>query len=132
MDKWINSGYADIINAIRFGEGKYVLIYLFFTLTGVSFVYCISRFISKLNFIYKPLAFIGSSTIGILLFHKMILELKLFNNYWVYAIIALVLSLGIYLLLKRISILNYLLFGGTDIPIKLSNKLELWYAKAKA
>lgn len=132
IGKWINGGYADIINALRFGESKYLLAYLFVTITGVGFVYCISRYISNIKYLYKLLSFIGGSTIGILVFHKMILEMKLIDNYWACAIIALMLSLGIYQMLRRINVFNYLLFGGSDIPIKLSNKLEVWYGKTKA
>jgi hypothetical protein len=62
----------------------------------------------------------------------MFLELKVFDNYWASVVAVELLSIGFYLLLKRAKILNYLLFGGTDIPIKISKKLEVWYGKTKA
>jgi hypothetical protein len=126
--QWASSGYIDIIRAIASGEAKYIFIFSTITLIGIAFVYCVSKLIT-LSKLAKPFIFVGGSTIGILLLHKPFLELKLLDNYWLSAIIALSLSLGLYQLLKRVRILDYSLFGGTDIPIKISNKLEGWYGK---
>lgn len=126
----INSGYANIAGIIKSGEWIYLGAYVSLSITGFGFLYCVSSIINKLR-MSKPFLIIGESTIGILLFHKPLLELNLLHSYWLSAIIALVLSFGLYQLLRRIRILNYLLFGGTDIPIKMSNRLGGWYVKAQ-
>jgi hypothetical protein len=130
--EWASStGFINILNAVRVGEAKYIWIFLLIALLGIGFTYCVSRFIAGTKLI-RPFLLVGSSTIGILLMHKIFLEVKLFDNYWIGAIISLSASLGLYLLLKRVKILNYVLFGGTDIPITLSKKLGGWYEKVQA
>ena len=126
----VNGGYADVMGVTKSGEWIYLGAYIALSVTGISFLYCVSSIINKLR-AGKPFLIIGGATIGVLLFHKPLLELNLLYNYWLSAIIAFVLSFGLYQLLRRVRILNYLLFGGTDIPIKISNKLGGWYAKTQ-
>lgn len=130
--QWINSGYVNIVKSIGSGEWNYAIIYAVLAILGVAFIYTVSKLISRVKYLDKFVILLGSATIGILLIHKMILEMKLVSNYWLSAIIALSISLILYYALKRNNILNYVLFGGTDIPVKLSTKLGGWYAKIQA
>ena len=131
--QWASStGYINIMKAVTVGEIKYILIFSLITLLGIAFSYCLAKLISLNKYVAKPFLYVGSATIGILLLHKPLLELNLIHNYWLSAILALVITFNLYQLLKRVRILDFLLFGGTDIPIKISHKLEDWYGKAKA
>lgn len=130
--QWVNSGYVNLVKSFGSGESYYAIIYAVLALLGVAFVYTIANLLVKIKYINQVLIFIGSSTIGILLIHKPFLELKMFDNYILTFVVALIISVSIYQLLKRVKMLDYLLFGGTDIPIKLSRKLGGWYAKVQA
>jgi hypothetical protein len=125
---YINGGYVDIARAIINGESVYILYYLIVAVSGIALLYLVSRLLVRV----KWLTLIASSSIGILLLHKIFLEVNLIDNLWLSAIIAEILALGLYQLLKRVKILDYILFGGTDIPIKISNKIGGWYVKAQA
>lgn len=127
----INGGFVNIIGSFRYLEFHYMLLYILVSTWGIAGLYSISKFISKYK-ISKPLIYIGGATVGVYLLHKPFLELNFINNYWLATLFAFSVSLLLYQLLKRVKILDYLLFGGTDMPIKLTNRLEDWYAKAKA
>jgi hypothetical protein len=129
---WVGGGYINILNALQAGEIKYVFVYLFATITGIGFFYLLAKHLSRIKYISSILIYIGGATIGILLIHKPLLVLTLFHNIYLDSLFALLVSMGIYIILKRVNILNYLLFGGTKIPITLSNKLGGWYEKAQA
>lgn len=124
--KWVGGGYTDIVKAIQIGEGKYVLVYLVIALLGSVFTYCTADLLSKVKYLSNALVYIGGSTIGILLIHKMFLELKLIDNIWLSVILAESLAIGCYIILKRVKVLNSLLFGGEPINIKT---LGGWYGK---
>jgi hypothetical protein len=130
-DTYVNSGYIDIARAVIHNQWWMILVYVSVSLTGIALVYSVSRIIERLK-MSAPFVVVGNAIIGILLFHKMFLELKLIDNYWLSSLLALAVSLGLYLMLSRVNVLNYLLFGGTTIPIKISNRLEGWYAKVQA
>ncbi len=126
----INSGYVHLARAIGVGEIGYALIYTVLAITGALFVYCAAKLIVMVK-ISKPFVIVGGATIGILLLHKPLLEMKLADNYWVAMMIASAVSLVTYLVLKNIKVLNYAMFGGTDIPIKITERLEGWYGKTQ-
>jgi hypothetical protein len=130
--QWVSTGFINIANALKAGEGKYIITYLLVTFTGITFVYILSKLVASVKYLSFPFIKVGEATIGILLFHKMFLELKALDNYWLAALVAEVIAIGLYLVIKRVKALDWLLFGGTSIPIKMSEKLEVWYEKAKA
>lgn len=91
-------------------NGDYALLGVTFlmALLGTGFVYSLAKI--KVRYLSNALAYIGASSIGIYLLH--ILFVSLSSNYLISFVIALVLGLGLYEILKRIKITNKLLFGG--------------------
>jgi hypothetical protein len=129
---WVSGGYINILNSLKTGEIQYVFVYLFATLSGIGFFYVIAKSIVRIKYISAILIFIGNATIGILLIHKPLLVLSPFHNIYLDSLLALLVSMGLYLLLKKVRIFHYLLFGGTSIPITLSKRLGGWYGKAQS
>lgn len=127
---WVNSGYINVYQAVVNNDSLTLLLYIGVSLLGVAFIYSIATIINKIW--SKPFVLIGSYTLGILLLHKWFLELKVIDNIWVATLISFIFALGISLMLKRVKILDYLLFGGSDIPNKLSEKLEVWHGKTQS
>lgn len=127
---WVNSGYINVYQAVANNDSLTLLLYIGVSLLGVAFIYSIATLINKIY--AKPFVLIGGSTLGILLLHKWFLELKVIDNIWVATLISFIIALGISLMLKRVKILDYLLFGGSDIPNKLSEKLEVWHGKTQS
>lgn len=127
----VNGGFVNILQSFSSGEAIYANWYISITATGIALLYVVSKWLSRFK-VSKGLIMIGSSTIGVLLLHKPLLELGAVNNYWLSFIIVFMLALSLYQLLKRVEILNFMLFGGTDIPYNLSMKLGGWYEKVRA
>ena len=116
------------MGAISNGETLYLLGYIAVSVIGVAFVYLVSRMIIRLK-VEKPFLYIGGATIGVLLLHKPMLEMQPIGNLYISFLVVFIVALGLYQILKRVKILDYLLFGGTSIPIQISNKLEVLYGK---
>jgi fucose 4-O-acetylase-like acetyltransferase len=101
-------GLAAIIPDIQ--NGKWILlgVTLLMALLGTGFVYSIAKLI-KWKYAVKVLSYLGAASIGIYLLHIMFVGIV--SNYWLAALIALAISIGLYELLKRWKHTNRLLFG---------------------
>ena len=117
--QWVAFSDVFIVYSFSSGESIYTLINIYLALMGALFTLALSDILSKIKYVSSTLVYIGGTAIGILVFHKMILELKLTDNYMLSVLIATCVSAAIYELLKRVEILDYLLFGGSKIPYNL-------------
>jgi hypothetical protein len=114
---WNNSGYINIYQSVIHGDIAVIGIYTIISLLGVAFMYSVAELLSHIKIISSVLVLIGGSTIGILLLHKWVLELRFTDSIWLSSLAALIIALGMYQLLRRVKWLDYLLFGGI-LPIK--------------
>lgn len=112
-------------NAFLNGEYIPVIITLLVSLLGIAATYSISKMV-KWKWLAKPLAYLGSITIGIYLIR--VLFVGIVGNEWLALVISTVISVGLYELLRRNKFLDYILFGGE--PIKLKS-IGGWYGKGK-
>lgn len=120
-------GLSVIIPAITNGHAYLVGVMFLMAILGTGFVYSIAMLVRWKPFVLL-FGYLGSISIGIYLLHIMFVGIV--HNYWLAALIATCISIGLYEVLKRSKIIDFLLFGG-DIPIKLK-KLGGWYGKAEA
>ncbi|MDD4876901.1 MAG: acyltransferase family protein [Dehalococcoidales bacterium] len=119
-------GLASIVPAINNGYGGLVAIMGLMALSGSAFVYSLARLI-RWQPVMNLFSYLGSISIGVYLIH--IVFVGIASNYWLAALLATIISVGLYEVLKRSPYVNFLLFGG-DIPIRLKT-LGGWYDKAK-
>ena len=122
--QWGCYGLAKIIPAIMNGRASLVGLMFLMAILGSAFVYSIAMLI-RWRPLVRLLTYLGSISIGIYLIHVMFVGIT--NNYWLSTVLATIISVVLYELLKRIKFANYILFGG-DIPIKLKT-LGGWYGK---
>jgi fucose 4-O-acetylase-like acetyltransferase len=121
--QWGCYGLTKVIPAIMNGHALLVGLMFLMAVLGTAFVYSIAMLI-KWKPLAKLLTYLGSISIGIYLIHIMFVGIT--KNYWISTILATIISVALYEILKRIKFTNYILFGGT--PIKF-NKLGGWYEK---
>jgi len=124
-----SSGFIDLVKAIKNGQIELIVAVVGIGLLGTYCVYGISKLISKFKVVQvsKIFGYIGITSIGIYLLHNFFVTIwfqqYLWNNYWITTLFALGVSIGLYEILKQINVLNWLLFGGGNIPKKITNKL---------
>jgi fucose 4-O-acetylase-like acetyltransferase len=113
--QWGCYGLTTIIPAITSGYALLVGVMFLMAILGTAFVYSVAMLIR-----WKPLVwlltYLGSASIGIYLVHVLFVGIS--NNYWFAALLATIISVALYELLKRSRWTNYILFGGV-LPIKL-------------
>jgi hypothetical protein len=88
-------GLGALTPALLAGEYKLMGVMVLMALLGTGFVYSAAKVIRL-----KPLAYLGTASIGVYLLH--IMFVGLFDNYWVSALVALVISLALYEVGRRI------------------------------
>jgi peptidoglycan/LPS O-acetylase OafA/YrhL len=101
-------GMAFAWRAILNGKGELIGIALLVALLGIGFIFSIAKIIQKIK-LGKVFVYLGVSSVGIYLLH--ILFLGLVKNFWLNTALDFIITLGLYEILKRIKITNWLLFG---------------------
>lgn len=124
--QWGNYGVTSLIPSILSGHAWLVGLIFMMAILGIIFVYAVAVII-KWQPLANILSYLGRNSIGIYLLH--ILFIGITKNYWISALLAAIISVMLYELLKRNKFVNWVLFGG-DIPMKFE-KLGGWYGKEK-
>ena len=125
--KYGYNGYTIIANSIQGGRTDLVLVMFGMAILGTLFINSIARLIK--GKLAKPLIYLGRVSLPIYLIH--IFFVGIVHNYILATLISISIPIILYEFLKRYKWCNFILFGGTDIPITLSDKLGGWYAKAQ-
>ena len=115
------TGYTNLFNALTHGQFSLVSAMVIMAIGGVCFVYALVRVFNRIGIAQKTLAYLGQSSIGVFLLHYFFVGI--FHNVIVSVIFSLGISLALYEGLKRVKVMNFVLFGGTDIPVRLG---EAW------
>jgi len=118
--EWGNFGQTTIIPAIANGHLVLVLLIFLVAILGIGFVYSIASLI-KWKPLVSILTYLGENSIGIYLLHVMFVGIT--NNYWLSTILAAIISIGLYEVLKRIRFMNFILFGGEPIKFQITRRL---------
>ena len=118
--EWGSFGRARLFPAIMNGHASLIGVMFLMAFLGIAFVYAISVLI-KWKPMVKILSYLGSASIGIYLIH--IIFVGITDNYWLSTILATIISVVLYEVLKRIKFVNYILFGGTPIKIQIARRL---------
>jgi hypothetical protein len=123
---WGCYGLAAIIPAITNGQASLVGIMFLMAILGTAFIYSIAMMI-RWKPLVRLLTYLGSISVGIYLLHVMFVGIT--SNYWISALLATIIAVALYELLRRVKFLNFILFGGEPIKIRM---LGGWYGKGQA
>ena len=114
------TGYTNLFYALTHGQYELVTVMLVAAIMGVCFVYTVISLFTWDKF-RAVIGYLGQSSIGIFLLHYFFVGV--FHNVIISTLSSLCVSLALYEGLKRIRVTNLVLFGGTDIPMRLSEKI---------
>lgn len=114
------TGYVNLIGALAHGELELAGVTFIMAVMGVCFVYSLVSLVKWQPLVFT-LAYIGRASIGVFLLHYFFVGV--FHNVIISTLFSLCVSLALYEGLKRIKVTNLVLFGGTDIPMRLSEKI---------
>lgn len=111
----INYGYigtAAIMPAIINGKVLLLAVMTGMALLGVICIYALSKVMAKWRYTSKVFSYLGVSTVGVYFLHIMFVGIS--SSTAVSVILSLSISLVLYEMLRRIRVVNRVLFGGID------------------
>jgi fucose 4-O-acetylase-like acetyltransferase len=104
-----NFGQTVIQLAVINGQTLLVLKIFAMAMLGTGFIYSLAKLIKWQPFV-KLFTYLGSISIGIYLLHVMFVGIT--KNYWISTLLAILISVGLLEGLRRVSWVNFALFGG--------------------